>query len=259
MFSLDIPLPELDENQPDNEPIRINEIPKPKIPRPQTNMSKSTDFGKCILSQLKLDGNVPKITADTMAQLIQGKYSNLYDHLYVIDCRYLYEYDGGHIPNAIHLDSPKDLTTRFFEKQVKRCVIIFHCEFSHNRGPQMAALFREHDRFLNKDSYPNIYYPDVYVLEGGYKNFYEHYPELCDGGYTRMLDDEHKMNGDLVKSTSQFRAEVDKVLKLRRQSLIDWRPKRANSAQLINSPSAFQSPVANRSCRIIASPMATRF
>ena len=52
-------------------------------------------------------------------------------------------------------------------------VLIFHCEFSSERGPKMYRFLREQDRELNKDSYPKLNYPEVYVLEGGYKAFYE--------------------------------------------------------------------------------------
>ena len=37
----------------------------------------------------------------------------------------------------------------------------------------MYRFLREQDRELNKDSYPKLNYPEVYVLEGGYKAFYE--------------------------------------------------------------------------------------
>ena len=37
----------------------------------------------------------------------------------------------------------------------------------------MYRFLREQDRELNKDSYPKLNYPEVYVMEGGYKAFYE--------------------------------------------------------------------------------------
>ena len=54
-------------------------------------------------------------------------------------------------------------------------VLIFHCEFSSERGPKMSRFLREQDRELNKDHYPRLNYPEIYVLEGGYKAFYEKY------------------------------------------------------------------------------------
>ncbi len=37
-------------------------------------------------------------------------------------------------------------------------------------------------------SFPNLFYPEMYLLEGGYKAFYAAHPALCDGGYQEMED-----------------------------------------------------------------------
>ena len=58
-------------------------------------------------------------------------------------------------------------------------VIIFHCEFSQKRGPSMYQALRELDRRLHADLYPLLFFTEIYVLEGGYKLFYETYPNLC--------------------------------------------------------------------------------
>ena len=52
----------------------------------------------------------------------------------------------------------------------KRIVIIFHCEFSSKRGPRMCRFVRERDRAMNE--YPKLYYPELYILKGGYKDFF---------------------------------------------------------------------------------------
>lgn len=52
----------------------------------------------------------------------------------------------------------------------KRVVIIFHCEFSSERGPRMCRFVRERDRAMNE--YPRLHYPELYILKGGYKEFY---------------------------------------------------------------------------------------
>jgi len=33
--------------------------------------------------------------------------------------------------------------------------------------------FRSEDRNIHERSYPELYYPEIYLLEGGYKAFYE--------------------------------------------------------------------------------------
>lgn len=52
----------------------------------------------------------------------------------------------------------------------KRVVIIFHCEFSSERGPRMCRFVRERDRAMNE--YPRLYYPELYILKDGYKDFF---------------------------------------------------------------------------------------
>lgn len=55
----------------------------------------------------------------------------------------------------------------------KRIVIIFHCEFSSERGPRMCRFVRERDRAMN--DYPKLHYPELYILKGGYKDFFPHF------------------------------------------------------------------------------------
>jgi hypothetical protein len=58
-------------------------------------------------------------------------------------------------------------------------VIIFHCEFSQKRGPEMYSTLREIDRRLHMSFYPQLFFSEIYILEGGYKEFYANHPELC--------------------------------------------------------------------------------
>ena len=53
----------------------------------------------------------------------------------IVDCRFDYEYEGGHIENAININDPKEMEALFFKdketvEKMMRKVIIFHCEFS---------------------------------------------------------------------------------------------------------------------------------
>uniref|UniRef100_A0AAZ3S3Q8 protein-tyrosine-phosphatase n=1 Tax=Oncorhynchus tshawytscha TaxID=74940 RepID=A0AAZ3S3Q8_ONCTS len=46
-----------------------------------------------------------------------------------------------------------------------RVLLVFHCEFSSERGPRMCRFVRERDRTMNE--YPNLHYPEIYILKGG--------------------------------------------------------------------------------------------
>lgn len=124
------------------------------------------------------------VTAETMAALIDGEFSSLVEKFYVIDCRYPYEYEGGHIQGALNLHRAEDVLDYFLKCPLvpsaaeKRIILVFHCEFSSERGPKMCRLLREEDRARNE--YPGLYYPETYLLKGGYKEFFPEYKNLCD-------------------------------------------------------------------------------
>ena len=53
----------------------------------------------------------------------------------LLDCRFSYEFEGGHIQNATNISCVGDLEKKFFnsKKEVESEMnkpIIFHCEFS---------------------------------------------------------------------------------------------------------------------------------
>ncbi|XP_045546795.1 M-phase inducer phosphatase isoform X3 [Salmo salar] len=74
-----------------------------------------------------------------------------------------------------------------------RKLIVFHCEFSSERGPRLCHYLRELDRVLHASLYPLLFYPELYLLEGGYRHFYSCYPELCEPrGYVPMLHGEYR-------------------------------------------------------------------
>ncbi|VUZ55744.1 unnamed protein product [Hymenolepis diminuta] len=72
-------------------------------------------------------------------------------------------------------------------------VLIFHCEFSSQRGPELCRFLRRVDRLLNYSRYPFLFYPYVYVMMGGYEAFYRKCPELCEPrGYLTMFKQENR-------------------------------------------------------------------
>lgn len=157
------------------------------------------------------DSCVHMISPETLCNVLEGRYNESFDNLFILDSRFGYEYEGGHIRGAQNVTAA-DLQSMFFNRVIDRAVVIIHCEFSKNRGPELASIFRKIDREMNISNYPNVFYPDVYVLKGGYQAFYAKYPQFCDGGYVKMRDKNHRDNGDLLNETKRFR-ELSKLTK----------------------------------------------
>lgn len=131
------------------------------------------------------------ILPSTLADVLQGKYRSVVDQAVIIDCRYPFEYEGGHIQGAINVYSLEALLAEFFGDSATppdgRQILVFHCEFSSERGPKLSRLLREKDRQIHILQYPALKHPEIYVLEGGYKAFYEEFRDLCTPqGYIPM-------------------------------------------------------------------------
>ncbi|WVR03824.1 hypothetical protein IAU60_000820 [Kwoniella sp. DSM 27419] len=170
--------------------------------------------------KVKEDGLV-RITPDTLDNLLEGRYSDRIKRYHIIDCRFDYEYAGGHIAGAINVKSMDALDQLLLSASTgvhadgnalptpsrsgeladgEQVVLVFHCEFSAKRAPTFAKHLRSRDRCLNNALYPKIFYPEVYILEGGYCGFYQTQPERCEPrGYTPMDDPKHfeRRNSDL--------------------------------------------------------------
>lgn len=81
--------------------------------------------------------------------LLDGNYNSQIVEYVIIDCRFDYEYNGGHIPNAVNintttgveefllgsgLNKPKQSVSG---DSAKKTVLVFHCEFSVKRAPTL--------------------------------------------------------------------------------------------------------------------------
>uniref|UniRef100_A0A8C5W060 M-phase inducer phosphatase n=1 Tax=Microcebus murinus TaxID=30608 RepID=A0A8C5W060_MICMU len=140
------------------------------------------------------------VSPETVAALLLGKFQDLIEKFYIIDCRYPYEYLGGHIQGALNLYSQEELYNFFLKKPIvpvdtqKRIIIVFHCEFSSERGPRMCRSLREEDRALNK--YPALHFFPEYMVKG------EPRLVLCEPqSYCPMHHQDHK--AELLRCRSQ--------------------------------------------------------
>lgn len=201
--------------------------------------------------------------------VLDKRYDDQIDEYIIIDSRYPYEFEGGHIRYALNVYTKEILYEEMFVKRFncktsrmhkfptsvssaclttqshingnnhsvssvsissleksetelyskpieletsdstckkienKRVIIIFHCEFSSERGPALLRFLRNQDRSLNEHNYPNLCYPELYLLEGGYKSFYENFKFYCDPQtYKPMLHEEH------LSDLKHFRAKA---------------------------------------------------
>ncbi|XP_029601440.1 M-phase inducer phosphatase-like isoform X2 [Salmo trutta] len=217
--------------------LSVRRVKSRRRPFPPSSLLGST------MEDHTLTGDYSKV-----ASLLRGQYSGTVGDFLIIDCRYPYEYHGGHIRGADNLHteaqiqgvllqlpalyqhsswgsppgqapdpgvsgisiggvlqrsssqshSPGSGTTppaqgSPMEGSSPRKLIVFHCEFSSERGPRLCHYLRELDRALHASLYPLLFYPELYLLEGGYRHFYSCYPELCEPrGYVPMLHGEYR-------------------------------------------------------------------
>ncbi|XP_068854496.1 M-phase inducer phosphatase 2-like [Aphelocoma coerulescens] len=124
------------------------------------------------------------ISPETLAAVLAGHFSSSIESSLVVDCRYPYEYEGGHVKGAVNLPLQRDVEESLLEQPIvpldssRRVIVIFHCEFSVERGPKMCKFLRERDRRCHE--YPQLHYPELYVLKGGYREFFLQFPSHCE-------------------------------------------------------------------------------
>ena len=91
------------------------------------------------------DDPLKRIHHETLLSVLDGKYASLYDEHVIVDCRFPYEYEGGHVEGALNINTIDALHSQFFLfdnnaqlcTPIKRNLIIFHCEYSAHRAPRM--------------------------------------------------------------------------------------------------------------------------
>ncbi|KAL0993962.1 hypothetical protein UPYG_G00116140 [Umbra pygmaea] len=156
------------------------------------------------------------ITVDTMSALLEGKFSCLVESFVVVDCRYPYEFHGGHIKGALNLPNTDEAVDHLLSQRLKahspdkRLVLVLHCEFSSERAPRTCRLLRSVDRSVNQ--YPALHYPELYILKGGYRDFYHShqgvFQEHCDPqSYCPMHHQDHR--DELLHCRTHSRASAE--------------------------------------------------
>lgn len=137
--------------------------------------------------------SIPRITKDTLLEVLDGNFDSQFDQRKIVDCRFEYEFQGGHIDGAVNYNDKEQLTSQLFGSSLPgKTLLIFHCEYSAHRAPIMARHIRKHDRATNAEHYPKLTYPEVYILDGGYSSFFaEHRGRCYPQNYVEMDAKEH--------------------------------------------------------------------
>ena len=100
--------------------------------------------------------DLKSISPDILANLINGYYKDLIETCTIVDCRFPYEYESGHIIGSKNIYCKEGIIKEFLnfskkneeskeneqvkETNPKRHIIVFHCEFSSQRGPTLLVL-----------------------------------------------------------------------------------------------------------------------
>jgi hypothetical protein len=131
---------------------------------------------------------LPRISASTFAKLLRLEYEMYFTCVIVLDGRFPYEFQGGHVMGSTNLLDRKQLFTLYEKHLGQRVCIVIHCELSVNRGPKWGSIFREIDRERNlkEQRMDKLNYPNVFILDGGYAAFYREHSDLTTGGYRSM-------------------------------------------------------------------------
>ncbi|KAG7452671.1 uncharacterized protein BT62DRAFT_879078 [Guyanagaster necrorhizus] len=159
-------------------------------------------MGKVLPCHRVSEDGLMRITVDTLDDLLDGVYDSQIRDFRIIDCRFDYEYQGGHVPGAINVNTTSAVEEHLLGPIIMKpkpsvsgdstakTILVFHCEFSAKRAPTFAKHLRSKDRSMNHHVYPKVHYPEVYILEGGYFKYFQ--TSRCrPSGYTPMDDPSH--------------------------------------------------------------------
>ena len=121
--------------------------------RPLLPFGDGEHSGKILPCHSVKDDGLMRITPTTMQALLSGAYNAHIASYQIVDCRFGFEYGGGHIKGAINLNKEEDIERFLLDEAAKRGklpppsqsgmpgvrqpVLVFHCEFSAKRGPTL--------------------------------------------------------------------------------------------------------------------------
>eukprot|EP00041_Stephanoeca_diplocostata_P034809 m.1205678 g.1205678 ORF g.1205678 m.1205678 type:complete len:644 (-) comp24583_c0_seq5:2639-4570(-) len=148
------------------------------------------------------------VTPETVHRLLNHEFDDRVSEYIIVDCRFPFEYEGGHIESAVNHWNVELAINAFFAHPVVtagnggRTVVLFHCEFSSHRAPTMLCNLRRMDAHITT-GVDGLLFPEFYLIEGGYSVFFEKYPQHCTPqSYTKMKDKRY------AKDNTQFETRM---------------------------------------------------
>ena len=116
-----------------------------------------------------------RISTEYMYKLLIFKEKGQFPHgitdIVLIDARWSYEYESGHIKGSLNINLHYDIGKIFWNddktpRYNRSTAIIMFCQYTHKRSVKLYRRLMKADR--------NFDYPNVYLLEGGYDLFFKH-------------------------------------------------------------------------------------
>jgi M-phase inducer tyrosine phosphatase len=82
-----------------------------------------------------------------LQDLLNGVFEDHVSSYTIVDCRFDYEHNGGHIPGSVNLSTNEAIEAAFLNKSAPapsrskdagaKHILVFHCEFSVKRAPTL--------------------------------------------------------------------------------------------------------------------------
>lgn len=141
--------PELANSPPPPPPPTVTESPSARYMRSNgiPGFGDNEAMGKVLPCHSVKEDGLMRVTPTTVNRLLAGEFNSDIVEYRVIDCRFEYEYAGGHIPGAINLNTTAAVEELLLSRSMpspstsadttKKTVLVFHCEFSAKRAPTL--------------------------------------------------------------------------------------------------------------------------
>ncbi|KAJ2917245.1 hypothetical protein MD484_g3201, partial [Candolleomyces efflorescens] len=142
--------------------------------------------GKILPCHAVPEDGLMRIKPETLNNLLDGRFEHAIHDFHIIDCRFDYEYKGGHIGGAVNINTTAGVEELLLGKSLTKP----RPSVSGDSMKKTVLIF--HYRAMNNHNYPKIHYPEVYVLEGGYCHYFKVSSNRCDPpAYVTMDDPNH--------------------------------------------------------------------